>query len=224
MKILSIYVDETGDFGPYNSKTPIYGVSFVLCENLDKCCCYLEKFNKRIKNKKQGDFALHAGPLIRNEGPYEGLIREDRVALFDIGYDLLLESPIKLLTTSIRKNETKITEQEIAKCISKAIFENLSFFRSFDEINIYYDNGQTQLRSLILGIFSANFLNFNLILAKQNEHPFMQLADVCSTLLLLDFKVREGNLTKSENEFFGGRRNLKKVYLSSFKKKMLSQY
>lgn len=221
MKILSIYVDETGDFGPYNSNTPIYGVSFVLCGDLDRCGCYLEKFNRRIKNKKQDDFALHAGPLIRNEGPYVGLNREDRVELFDIGYDLLLESPVKLLTTFARKTETKVTEQEIAKSISRVIFDNLSFFRSFDEINIYYDNGQTQLRGLILGIFSANFLKFNLILAKQNEHPFMQLADICSTLLLLDFKTKEGNLTKSEIEFFGGRRNLKKVYLSSFRKKML---
>ena len=195
MKILSIYVDETGDFGPYNSKTPIYGVSFVLCENLDKCNCYLEKFNKRIKNKKQGDFALHAGPLIRNEGPYEGLNREDRVALFDIGYDLLLESPIKLLTTFIRKNETKITEQEIAKCISRVIFENLSFFRSFDEINIYYDNGQMQLTNIFMAIFSSMFGDcFDFRSVSPFDYRLFQTADFICTLSLIEYKLVCNNL------------------------------
>lgn len=59
-----------------------------------------------------------------------------------------------------------------------------------------------------------------MILARQSEHPFMQLADLVASLVLLDYKTKEGNLSTSESEFFAGRRKLKKVYLSALKKKM----
>ena len=217
-KLLSIYIDETGDFGPYDSNTKIYGVAFVLCEDLEKCDPYLRKFHRRLKGKESGDFSIHVGPLIRREGPYSDLNYESRLVLFDAIFDLLVESPVTLLTTKIRKSD-KSTDEEIARALSKVIRDHIQFFESFEEINIYYDNGQSQLRSLLLGIFSANFLNFKMILARQSEHPFMQLADLVASLVLLDYKVKEGNLSNSENEFFAGRRNLKKVYLPILKKK-----
>ncbi|MBQ7995067.1 MAG: DUF3800 domain-containing protein [Bacilli bacterium] len=218
-KELSIYIDETGDFGPYDSNTKIYGVAFVLCEDLDKCDPYLRKFYRRLKGKEAGDFPIHVGPLIRREGPYSGLNYESRLVLFDIIFDLLIDSPINVLATKVRKSD-KSTDEEMAKALSKLIRDNIQYFESFDTINIYYDNGQSQLRSLLLGIFSANFLNFEMILARQSEHPFMQLADLVASLVLLDYKTKEGNLSTSESEFFAGRRKLKKVYLSALKKKM----
>lgn len=218
-KELSIYIDETGDFGPYDSNTKIYGVAFVLCEDLDKCDPYLRKFHRRLKGKEAGDFPIHVGPLIRREGPYSDLNYESRLLLFDIIVDLLIDSPISVLATKVRKSD-KSTDEEIAKALSKLIRDNIQYFESFGKISIYYDNGQSQLRSLLLGIFSANFLNFEMILARQSEHPFMQLADLVASLVLLDYKTKEGNLSTSESEFFAGRRKLKKVYLSALKKKM----
>ena len=219
-KQLLIYIDETGDFGPFDSITKIYGVGFVLCEDLDKCDPYLRMFHRRVRNKEGGDFPIHVGPLIRREGPYKEMLYESRVALFDAIYDLMISSPISILDTMIRKSN-KVADVEMAKAISCLINDNLDYFRSFEKINVYYDNGQSQLRSLLIGIFSANFLNFEMILARQSEHPFMQVADLAATLTLLDYKIKESNLSKSENEFFAGRRILKKVYLTSFRKKVL---
>lgn len=221
-KQLSIYIDETGDFGPYDSITKIYGVGFVLCEDLDKCDPYLRKFHRRLQNKKACEFPIHVGPIIRREGPYSNLTHEERLLLFDVIYDLLLESPISILHSMVRKSE-KETDIEMAKALSNLVRENLEYFNSFEKIIIYYDNGQSQLKSLLLGIFSANFLNFELVLARQSEHPFMQLADLVASLALLSYKVKDGNLSKSENEFFAGRRKLKKVYLSGLKLKVLNK-
>ena len=140
--------------------------------------------------------------------------------LFDAIFDLLLESPVSILTSMIRKSERE-SDVEMAKALSNQIKNHLDYLNSFDKIVIFYDNGQSQLRSLLLGIFSANFLNFEMVLARQGEHPFMQVADLVASLTLLDYKVREGNLSKSENEFFAGRRKLKKVYLPSLRIKSL---
>lgn len=217
---LSIYIDETGDFGPYDSITKIYGVAFVLCDDLERSEPYLRMFQRRLQNKKAGIFPIHVGPLIRREGPYNSLDHEDRLLLFDAIFDLLLESPVSILTSMIRKSERE-SDVEMAKALSNQIKNHLDYLNSFDKIVIFYDNGQSQLRSLLLGIFSANFLNFEMVLARQGEHPFMQVADLVASLTLLDYKVREGNLSKSENEFFAGRRKLKKVYLPSLRIKSL---
>lgn len=221
-KQLSIYIDETGDFGPYDSITKIYGVAFVLCEDMDKCEPYLSQFHRRLQNKEAGNFPIHVGPLIRREGPYSDLNHESRLLLFDTIYDLLIESPINVLHTMIRKSK-KNSDAEMAKALSTLVRDNLDYLNLFEKIVIYYDNGQSQLRSLLLGIFSANFLNFEMVLARQSEHPFMQLADLVASLTLLEYKVKEGNLSKSENEFFAGRRKLKKVYLSALKIKELKK-
>ena len=129
-KLLSIYIDETGDFGPYDSNTKIYGVAFVLCEDLEKCDPYLRKFHRRLKGKESGDFPIHVGPLIRREGPYSDLNHESRLLLFDAIYDLLIESPISVLHTMIRKSK-KNSDAEMAKALSTLVRDNL------DYLNLY---------------------------------------------------------------------------------------
>ena len=61
------------------------------------------------------------------------------------------------------KKEGSDPMMAIAKGMAKAIYEHLGFFRSFDEVVVFYDNGQTQLKTMLLSIFSANFLNFSLV-------------------------------------------------------------
>ena len=107
-KQLSIYIDETGDFGPLDSITKIYGVAFVLCDDFDNCNPYLKMFERRLKNKEGGEYPIHVGPLIRGETPYKGMLRDSTLILFDAIYDLLLNSPINLLNSMIRKSEKKL--------------------------------------------------------------------------------------------------------------------
>ena len=135
-KQLSIYIDETGDFGPYDSNTKIYGVGFVLCEDLDKCDPYLRQFHRRLQSKEAGEFPIHVGPIIRREGPYINLLHEERLLLFDAIFDLLLESPINVLYTMVRKSEQD-TDMETAKALSNLVRDNLEYFNSFEKIIIY---------------------------------------------------------------------------------------
>lgn len=219
-KTLYCYVDESGDFGPFDVRSPLYAVSLVLLSSEDDAEPYLSMFRRRLKSKKCGEYPIHVGPLIRGEEPYGELDRPSRYELFQIAWDLLMLSPTRVLNITIKK-EKGDPLVFIAKGLAKAIYEHLDFFRSFDEVVVYYDNGQIQLKTMLLAIFSANFLNFTMKLAKQGENPFLQVADLCATLTLLEYKVKESNLSASENYFFAGRRFLKKTILPMFKAKSL---
>lgn len=211
-KILKCYVDESGDFGRFDPKSPLYVVSFVMVSSEDDAEPYIRLFKRRLRSKECGEYPIHVGPLIRREDPYGDLERPARLELFEIAWDLLNLSPARVLNIAVKK-EGGDPMMAIAKAVAKAIYEHLGFFRSFDEVVVFYDNGQAQLKTMLLSIFSANFLNFSMELAKQGETPFLQAADMAATLALLEYKVRESNLSASESYFFAGRRILKKVYL-----------
>ena len=215
-KILTIYCDESGDLGGYEKQSPIYCLSFVLLSSEDDATPYLREFHRRFHSKNGGESPFHAGPLVRGEELYRGLNRGERLELFDIAFDLALKSPIKVINIRVKKEKGDVLDS-LSKELTRVIFGNIDYFRSFDKIECYYDNGQIQLKTMLTTIFNAYFLNFEMILALQSEHPFMQIADLLATLSLLEYKVKESSLSTSENVFFGGRRMLKKTYLGILK-------
>ena len=219
-KVLTIYCDESGDLGGYDEKSPVYCLSLVLLSSEDDATPYLREFHRRYHSKKGGDTSFHAGPIIRGEDIYREMTRGERLDLFDISFDLALHSPIKIIDIRVKKENADVIDS-LSKQLTKYIFDNIEFFRTFDKIQFYYDNGQIQLKTMLTTIFNAYFLNFEMILALQSEHPYMQIADLLATLSLLEYKTKESNLSTSENVFFGGRRMLKKTYLGILKNKLL---
>ena len=219
-KVLTIYCDESGDLGGYEEKSPVYCLSLILLSSEDDATPYLREFHRRFHSKNGGESPFHAGPIIRGEDLYRDLNRGERLELFDTAFDLALNSPIKIVDIRVKK-EKGDTLDTLSKELTRYIFGKIDYFRSFDKIKFYYDNGQTQLKTMLMTIFNAYFLNFEMTLALQSEHPFMQIADLIATLSLLEYKVKESSLSTSENTFFGGRRMLKKTYLGIFKTKIL---
>ena len=215
-KILTIYCDESGDLGGYDKKSPIYCMSLILLSSEDDATPYLREFHRRFHSKNGGDKPFHTGPIIRGEESYRDINRGERLELFDIAYDLAHKAPIKTINIRVKKESNK-TLDILSKELTRLIFNNIEYFRSFDNIKFFYDNGQIQLKTMLITIFNAYFLNFEMILALQSEHPFMQIADLFATLSLLEYKVKEGSLSTSENVFFGGRRMLKRTYLGILK-------
>ena len=186
----------------------------------DDATPYLREYHRRYHCKRGGESSFHAGPIIRGEELYRGLSRGERLELFDIAFDLALYSPIKTINIRVKKQTVDVID-DLSKQLTKYIFDNIEYFRSFDKIQFFYDNGQIQLKTMLTTIFNAYFLNFEMILALQSEHPFMQIADLFATLSLLEYKTKESNLSTSENVFFGGRRMLKKTYLGILKTKII---
>jgi len=219
-KVLTIYCDESGDLGEYDKKSPVYCLSLVLLSNEDDANPYLREFHRRYRSKRGGDSSFHAGPIIRGEDIYRTLTRGERLELFDIAFDLALYSPIKIIDVRVKKENGDVINA-LSKQLISYIYSNIEYFRSFDKIQFYYDNGQIQLKTMLMAIFNAYFLNFEMTLALQSEHPYMQIADLLATLSLLEYKTKESNLSTSENVFFGGRRMLKKTYLGILKTKLL---
>ena len=70
-RILSCFVDETGDFGDYDFRCPYYMVSVVLHDQSESIAKQLSGMEQYMTDLGYPHHALHAGPLLRREADYE---------------------------------------------------------------------------------------------------------------------------------------------------------
>lgn len=75
MKELSIFVDESGDFGDYAEHSSYYIISMVIHDQNNDISNDIEILERHFSEIGYPNHCLHAGPIIRNETPYrhEGL-------------------------------------------------------------------------------------------------------------------------------------------------------
>ena len=78
MRKLSIFIDESGDFGEYNKVTEFYIVSFILHDRADSLTPYVNRLNEELAKTVYDKGAIHCEPLIRREGAYEDFLPNDR--------------------------------------------------------------------------------------------------------------------------------------------------
>lgn len=95
---------------------------------------------------------------------------------------------------------------------------NLEEFQSFERIVVYYDNGQKEIATIINTVLNA-LLEAEVRRVRPSDYALFQAADMVCTLALLARKLEDGNLSKSEQAFFGSRRDLIKNYLKPMKRK-----
>lgn len=60
-KILSIFIDESGDFGRYDSKNPYYYVSLILHDQSINISENIENLEQHLKKIGYPNHAIHTG-------------------------------------------------------------------------------------------------------------------------------------------------------------------
>lgn len=223
--ILSVFIDESGDFGEYDVRSPYYMITMVLHEQKNNILSDIKFLDKKIHQLGFPSHAIHSGPLIRREGVY--LIYSDfekRKLLFNAMYQFTRKCNIKYISPYIRKSECSDFLQMKAK-LSKAILtelnNNFEYFNSFDKIIIYYDNGQNELTKILTSVFNDLFLNVEFRKVSPSDYKLFQTADMICTLELLALKAKHNQFSKSEREFFTSERDFKKCRLKEIRKKRI---
>ena len=182
----------------------------------------VENLNFQLNNTKIGIHTVHTAPLIRKEKIYTNLDISDRFKIFDKLFHFTRNVKIKytsIIVDKKHKNSFDINNS-ISRELSFIIKDNLAYFQQFDDIIIYYDNGQNQLANILISVFSSWFHEkFKYRVVNPNEYKLFQTADLICTLSLLQHKLScKQSMTKSETKFFGTYRNLKINYLKHLKK------
>ena len=111
-KILSIFIDESGDFGKYDHHAPNYYVAIVIHEQSNDIEANIRNLDDHVINLGYEIHAIHTGPIIRRESFYANDLREQRRALFNSLYHFTRKLNIHYICPKLKKIECRNMEQD----------------------------------------------------------------------------------------------------------------
>lgn len=225
MKELSIFVDESGDFGDYAEHSSYYIISMVMHDQNNDISNDIEILERHLTEIGYPNHCLHAGPIIRNETPYrhEGL--ENRQNLLRVFMAFFRKIEVRCFAVCLEKkhvNDAVEAVGKLSKDISLFIREHYEFFQSFDIVKIYYDNGQVEVSKLLSSVFHTLLDNVEFRRVKPQDYRLFQAADFVATMKLLQIKTEKNELSNAEEYFFGNKKVIRKKYLKVLEDKLES--
>lgn len=216
-KILSIFVDESGNVG-FNSDgaSEFYIISLVFHNQSDDI---IDKLNK-IKNEP----VFHVGPIINGKDAYANLNLRERQKLLNKILVFTSIVPIYQKTFVYDKNNFNEDRYKLLHKMSidlnSFLLSNQEFFLSFDETIVYYDDGQQIVSNALAFAFGS--VGYNVTFkerVKPEDYRLFQVADFISTIILISTKLNKyKKLSKNESAFMN-ERHLKNLFLRTIKKK-----
>ena len=157
MRKLKIYNDESGDFGFTEKSSELYVVSFVFHDISKLLKAKMDFLNEKLKSLNCNGM-IHTADLIASRKEYARMKLEDRKSLFLALFYFTLKCDIKTKSIVVDKNykNNKIQlRQDIISKIKIMLKNNKDYFSKFDNIIIYYDNGQEKLMNILKECFSS---------------------------------------------------------------------
>lgn len=222
MKELSIFIDESGDFGDYLPHAPYYIISMVTHDQQHSIVEAVNKLDSELAKMGLQNHCVHSGPIIRKQEDYTNMSVDDRRRILNKMVTFIKQCPIKYACFYIEKihiNDSMEAVGKLSKQIATFIKDNYDYFLSFDIVKVYYDNGQTEVTKILSSVFNTLLNNVEFRKVVPSEYKLFQAADVICTFKLLKLKLENGIFTESERKFFGNVKSLKKNYIKSIELK-----
>ena len=151
---------------------------------------------------------------------YEFLDIEQRKAMLAYFSSFVRRLPISYTTFVYRRSQfedpARLMER-MGRDISSAMVEHLDFFQSFDDVKVYYDNGQDIVKQA-LDRSVGKVLSKGVVRGRKTsmtDYRLEQVADYLCTIELALVKCEAKENGETYNKFFGG--------IGSFKRNWLKQ-
>jgi len=222
VKELSVFVDESGDFGAYEYHSQFYIVTLVFHDQSEDITENINHLDSKIRSFGFPDYTIHTGPLVRREDEFFNLSLFDRKRIFNAIYNFARTSKISYHSIIVEKKQCiedidlviKLTKQ-----LSSFLNEQMRSLMEYDRVICYYDYRQRELTHILVTAFNTVLNNAEFKKVSPANYKLYQAADLLCTMELLYVKADRKMLSKSELGFFKSARDLDKSYLRALRRK-----
>ena len=223
--ILSIFVDESGNFSFEKESSRFYIVCFVMHNQNSSIEEHVRKLDSDLDRMGFSNLCFHAGPIIRHEDGYEFMNWELRNRIFSKMMAFYRKAEFSYHCFTVDKkfasSESQIVDR--LKTEIKAFLEGLRMdSEAAKHLKVYYDCGQTPITNMLQAAMTSVYGDDWEFAqdVKPIKYKLFQIADLICTTTLIEQKIANGlQMTKSEDKFFGGPRNFKRNILKVIKRK-----
>ena len=222
LKELSVFIDESGDFGDYSVHSPYYIIAMVFHNQDVDIQDKINHLDTELSYLGLNNLCIHTGPIIRKEEIYKNMDVAERRRIFNKMMAFIRSIDIQYKCFYIEKkhiDDSVEASGKLSKQISSFIKIHFDEFLAFDDVKIYYDNGQVEVSRLLSSVFNALLPNPIFRKVMPTDYKLFQVTDFICTMELVSIKLENSHFSKSEMTFFGNRRDLKQNYLKALKKK-----
>ncbi|OUO21691.1 DUF3800 domain-containing protein [Collinsella sp. An307] len=221
---LSIFVDESGD---REGASRYYLLTLVFHNQSDSIRENIATYEHSLRIADLPNIPFHSEPLLNGHGPYESLELSARKKLLNSFGALVRYLPFSYRTFVYRRQECSDLAQLTARMkrdISSLLFDHLAFFQSFDDVKVYYDNGQDIVKQ-------ALDQSIGFVLSKHaverrrtsmTDYRLEQVADYLCTIELAAVKYAAKEDGATYDKFFGGIGAFKRNWLKQVRRKRLA--
>lgn len=226
MSELGIFIDESGffesnTFQKENLKD-LYIVSFLFHNKSNPIDNDINIFENLLsENGFDSNFPIHTMPLIRGQKPYTNLNGRERRRIFKYLFQFIRKLKLKHKTFVCDKKycpTRQVIKQNLEIYIKQMITDNQKYFKKFDEIVIYYDEGQVYLTKILHEVFSKTLKNYRFKEGvSQNEYRLMQCADMICSLELINQRKQNNEYIRAIDKFFISGNKYNKNYGKAYK-------
>jgi len=224
MKELSVFIDESGDFGDYEHHSPFYIVTLVFHDQSVSIADNIRHLDLRIRNYGMPDYTIHTGPLIRREDEFFNLSLLDRKRIFNAIYNFARTSGISYHSIIVEKRHCLADLDlviKLTKQLSAFLNRHLNNLVEYSRVVCYYDYGQRELTHILVSVFNTVLNHVEFKKVSPANYKLFQATDLLCTMELLSLKAETKQLSKSERTFFTSARDLEKSYLRAIRRKRL---
>lgn len=223
MEEVSCFVDESGSD---NLRDRYYLVALLLHDQSDSIAHEIERYEASLRDRGLPDIPLHAGPLMTGHEGYEGMTIADRKRMLSSFRVFFRNLPIRYACISLKLSEydgVGSVEAAMRRGIADFLFDHLGYFQGFDDVKIYYDNGQATVahalhRAMDFAL-SRNAVVYRA--AAPEKYRLSQAADYVCTMELATLRYRDKQATATDEKFFGSWSQFKKGILREMRAKRL---
>jgi hypothetical protein len=223
---LSCFIDESG-LTDYQPHSPYYLVSLVFHEQDKPINEQLDKLNEVLKHKSLEQDFIHTRPLVRHADPYEDMSLTDRRYLFSQLFLFSKKCAISYRTLRFDRKECRTLpelDKRIAAELRILLLEKLEYLGKFEQVIVYYDDGQKHLSKVVTDEFSSHLQNLDrrhIDPADYRKYRLAQVADMACCIELTAARFKDNIAGRNELAFFESERGFKKSYLKPLRKKLL---
>ena len=207
-KTVSVFVDESGSFDSSDIASRYYIVCMVFHDQDDDLSADITRLERLLSDLGQPlTCPVHAAPLVRREKEYATLDRRDREAIFYRMLSFVRKAAFSYKCFCVDKTfvtSTASIHDLLLRDMVEFLVAHAVLFNGYEAIKVYYDNGQSQITSLLKEAFAIYSAKTDFA---SDVHParyrLFQAADMICTLELVLAKLSGGGrLTTSEERFF----------------------
>ena len=204
MNELSLFVDESGSDGLAST---YYLLTLVLHNQSDNILESVKQYEEALREKRLPNIPFHASPLLNGKDSYRDLPLAERKKMLGTFRVFFRHAPIRYKTFAFKTKEHRSVES-ISEAMHRELLaflsNNLGYFQQFDQIKLYYDNGQRSIANALHRALDQTTSRSALIyrISSPESYRLAQVADYICTIELTALKY-QNRITTATDEKFG---------------------